>query len=60
LFWGSFAKNKIKLIDESKHLILNTGHPSPLSANRGHWFGNKHFSKCNEYLKIKGKKTIDW
>tara|TARA_B100000767_G_scaffold275585_1_gene313493 strand:+ start:3793 stop:4458 length:666 start_codon:yes stop_codon:yes gene_type:complete len=60
LLWGSFAKNKIKLIDGSKHLILSTGHPSPLSANRGYWFGNKHFSKCNEYLKIKGKKIIDW
>ena len=60
LLWGGFAKNKIKLIDQSKHLILSTGHPSPLSANRGYWFGNKHFSKCNEYLKIKGKKTIDW
>lgn len=60
LLWGGFAKNKIKLIDESKHLILISGHPSPLSANRGYWFGNKHFSKCNEYLKIKGKKAIDW
>ena len=60
LLWGGFAKNKIKLIDESKHLILRSGHPSPLSANRGYWFGNKHFSKCNEYLKIKGKKAIDW
>lgn len=60
LLWGGYAKNKIKLIDESKHFILSTGHPSPLSANRGYWFGNKHFSKCNEYLKIKQKTVIEW
>ena len=52
LLWGSFAKKKIKLIDTGKHKILESGHPSPLSANRGYWFGNKHFSKCNKYLSL--------
>ena len=60
LLWGSFAKKKRKLIDVSKHKILESGHPSPLSANRGYWFDNKHFSKCNEYLDSYGKKKIDW
>lgn len=60
LLWGGYAKKKARLIDASKHLILTSGHPSPLSANRGYWFGNKHFSKTNEYLKSKGKKPIDW
>lgn len=58
--WGGFAKNKAKLIDSSKHLILTSGHPSPLSANRGYWFGNKHFSKTNLYLKEKGMEQILW
>ncbi|HSP12309.1 MAG TPA: uracil-DNA glycosylase [Salegentibacter sp.] len=60
LLWGGFAQKKIKLIDQSKHLVLTSGHPSPLSANRGYWFGNGHFSKTNEYLIQKGKKPIDW
>ncbi|MCR9181604.1 MAG: uracil-DNA glycosylase [Flavobacteriaceae bacterium] len=60
LLWGGFAKKKAKLIDEKKHLILTSGHPSPLSANRGFWFGNKHFSKANEYLKEKSKNEINW
>ncbi|MDQ7960964.1 uracil-DNA glycosylase [Flavobacterium lindanitolerans] len=60
LLWGGFAQNKRALIDSSKHLILTSGHPSPLSANRGLWFGNKHFSKTNEYLKSLGKKEIEW
>ena len=60
LLWGSFAKQKKKLIDDKKHKILESGHPSPLSANRGLWFGNKHFSLCNEHLKKIGKKEIDW
>ena len=49
--WGNYAKRKSKLINQNKHLILSSGHPSPLSANRGYWFGNKHFSKANQYLK---------
>lgn len=60
LLWGGFAQNKRALIDASKHLILTSGHPSPLSANRGLWFGNKHFSKANDYLKSLGKKEIEW
>ncbi|WP_047546375.1 uracil-DNA glycosylase [Psychroserpens sp. Hel_I_66] len=60
LLWGGFAKNKAKLIDSKKHVILTSGHPSPLSANRGYWFGNKHFSKTNELLKSKNKKEIVW
>lgn len=60
LLWGGFAQKKASLIDGSKHLILNSGHPSPLSANRGFWFGNKHFSKANDYLKSLGKQDIHW
>lgn len=60
LLWGSYAHKKEKLIDASKHKILKTGHPSPLSANRGYWFGNKSFSKTNTYLKSQNKKPIDW
>jgi uracil-DNA glycosylase len=60
LLWGGYAKKKGAKIDSSKHLILTSGHPSPLSANRGYWFGNKHFSKANEYLKENGKEPIDW
>lgn len=60
LLWGGFAKGKVKLINQDKHFILTSGHPSPLSANRGYWFGNKHFSKCNEYLIKKGHQPIEW
>ncbi|MEZ4817786.1 MAG: uracil-DNA glycosylase [Flavobacteriaceae bacterium] len=60
LLWGGYAKKKGEKIDKTKHLILTSGHPSPLSANRGMWFGNKHFSKTNEYLVKQGKKPIDW
>ena len=60
LLWGGFAKKKVKLIDSKKHHILTSGHPSPLSANRGYWFGNQHFSKTNVILKSLGKKQIDW
>jgi uracil-DNA glycosylase len=60
LLWGGFAKKKGAKINRNKHYILATGHPSPLSANRGLWFGNKHFSKTNEYLKSFGKKEINW
>ena len=58
--WGNHAKKKSKLIDKSKHLILSSGHPSPLSANRGFWFGNKHFSKSNQYLRKHNLKEIRW
>ncbi|PZD79191.1 uracil-DNA glycosylase [Mesonia sp. K7] len=60
LLWGGFAKKKIQLIDTQKHHVLTSGHPSPLSANRGYWFGNKHFSKANEFLKKINLKPIDW
>ncbi len=60
LLWGGDAKKKIPLIDKNKHLILTSGHPSPLSANRGYWFGNKHFSKTNNFLQTKGLKEIVW
>ena len=60
LLWGSFAQKKGKLIDMNKHLVLESGHPSPLSANRGMWFGNNHFKLTNAYLKEKGKEAIEW
>jgi len=60
LLWGGFAQKKGTMIDGGKHLILNSGHPSPLSANRGFWFGNNHFLKANDYLKSLGKKEIIW
>jgi len=60
LLWGNFAIQKEKLIDQSKHKILKSGHPSPMSANQGKWFGNKHFSQTNDYLKSIGKPEIQW
>ena len=60
LLWGSYARKKRKLIDANTHLILESGHPSPLSANRGFWFGNRHFSKANTYLILNGRQAIDW
>ncbi|MEM0516847.1 uracil-DNA glycosylase [Aequorivita flava] len=60
LLWGGPAKKKGAKIDTSKHLVLSSGHPSPLAANRGYWFGNKHFSKTNEFLKNKGDTPIEW
>ncbi|WP_268224207.1 uracil-DNA glycosylase [Sinomicrobium oceani] len=60
LLWGGYAKRKGSKIDRSKHCVLETGHPSPLSANRGLWFGNKHFSKTNAYLEQQGQEPIAW
>ena len=60
LLWGGFAKKKSKLIDGTKHHILTSGHPSPLSANRGYWFGNKHFSQTNSLLASNGLDLINW
>ena len=60
MLWGNYAKKKGKHIDRSKHLVLEAGHPSPLSASRGLWFGNKHFSKANAYLKHRGGTQINW
>ncbi|NGX83947.1 uracil-DNA glycosylase [Aequorivita sp. KMM 9714] len=60
LLWGGPAKKKGSKVDSAKHLVLNSGHPSPLAANRGYWFGNKHFSKANDYLIEFGKSPIEW
>lgn len=60
LLWGGFAKKKGIKINKNKHCILTCGHPSPLSANRGYWFGNKHFSKTNNYLKNNNLLEITW
>lgn len=60
MLWGGYAKRKGAKIDSQKHLVLTSGHPSPLSANRGYWFGNKHFSQANAYLSSQGKEMIQW
>jgi len=60
LLWGGYAKKKGKKIDTKKHHVLTSGHPSPLSANRGYWFGNRHFSLCNTILSQLDKETIAW
>lgn len=59
LLWGSPAQKKCKIVDESKHLVLRSVHPSPLSAYRG-FFGNNHFTETNKYLKKIGMKEINW
>ena len=59
MLWGSYAKEKIALIDTHKHLVLTTVHPSPRSADHG-FFGCKHFSKANAFLQSKGIQGIDW
>lgn len=59
LLWGSYAQKKGAFIDTKKHLILKAPHPSPLSAHRG-FFGCRHFSKTNDYLKQHGKTAIHW
>lgn len=59
ILWGAYAGKKAELIDSSRHLILTSVHPSPLSASRG-FFGNHHFSSANEYLVKQGKTPIEW
>lgn len=59
VLWGAFAQKKASLIDETKHFIIQSAHPSPFSVYRG-FYGSRPFSKINDYLKLKGKKTIDW
>lgn len=59
MLWGSYAIKKGQLIDSSRHLVLTSPHPSPLSAHRG-FFGNGHFVKANRYLKEHGREPIDW
>ena len=58
LLWGSYARSKAPLIDPSRHLILEAAHPSPLA--RGAFFGCRHFSRCNDYLRFRGEVPIDW
>ena len=60
MLWGSYAKRKGLMIDRKKHLVLEAAHPSPLSANRGGFFGCRHFSQANKWLTDHGEPTIDW
>lgn len=60
ILWGGYARSKASLIDGSRHFILQSVHPSPLSANRGGWFGNHHFSRANAYLQQHGMTPICW
>ena len=60
ILWGGYARSKASLIDASRHLILQSVHPSPMSANKGGWFGNHHFSRANAYLAIHGQEPIKW
>lgn len=60
LLWGASAREIGKNIDKNTHYVLTSSHPSPMSANQGGWFGNKHFSKANEILKKLGESEIDW
>ena len=59
ILWGAYAQKKGAFIDRNKHLVLTSAHPSPLSAYNG-FFGNKHFSRANEYLVAHGKEPINW
>lgn len=59
ILWGSYAQKKGAMIDRSRHLVLQSPHPSPLSASKG-FYGNKHFSLANDYLSSKGQTPIDW
>lgn len=59
LLWGAYAQKKGALINREKHLVLMSAHPSPFSVHSG-FFGNRHFSKTNEYLKQHGLEPIDW
>ena len=60
ILWGGYARSKAQLIDATRHCILQSVHPSPLSANRGGWFGNHHFSRANAYLVQHGETPIVW
>jgi uracil-DNA glycosylase len=60
MLWGAYAQKKGQIIDPTKHLILKTKHPSPMSANQGGWFGQKHFSQANQYLTTHKKEPIFW
>ena len=60
MLWGGFARSKAYMIDKQKNLVLESVHPSPLSANRGGWFGLHQFSHCNAYLQETGQTPIEW
>ena len=60
MLWGKYAQDKGKIIDTAKHFVLKSKHPSPMSANFGGWFGNKHFSQANNYLKSRGEQEMEW
>ena len=59
ILWGAYAQKKGAVIDRSKHLVLSSAHPSPLSAYHG-FFGNRHFSLANAYLEQNGQTPINW
>jgi len=60
MLWGGFARSKAYMINKQTNLVLESVHPSPLSANRGGWFGQHQFSRCNEYLQQYGQEPINW
>jgi uracil-DNA glycosylase len=60
MLWGSYARSKANMIDRQQNLVLESVHPSPLSANRGGWFGQHQFSRCNAYLQQNGITPIQW
>ena len=60
MLWGGYARGKAWMIDKQRNLVLESVHPSPLSANRGGWFGQHQFSRCNQYLQDNGLSPIKW
>ncbi len=60
MLWGGYARGKAYMIDRTRNLVLESVHPSPLSANRGGWFGQHQFSRCNDYLRQWGKEPVEW
>ena len=60
MLWGGYARGKAYMIDRQRNLVLESVHPSPLSANRGGWFGQHQFSRCNQYLADHGQQPIVW
>ena len=60
MLWGGYARGKASMIDHQRNLVLESVHPSPLSANRGGWFGQHQFSRCNQYLQQNGLAPIQW
>ena len=60
MLWGGYARGKSYMIDKQRNLVLESVHPSPLSANRGGWFGQHQFSRCNDYLQAHGQTPIQW